>query len=90
MSRTSTYSDCLVGIGEIERLAQTQQLEILRSDRHSQVFGNLILEDSEKIELLTRVMVRSRFIEVLSGRLERSLLELLKDVFFNIVYLTPP
>jgi hypothetical protein len=90
LSRTSTYSDCLVGIGEIERLAQTQQLEILRSDRHSQVFGNLILEDSEKIELLTRVMVRSRFIEVLSGRLERSLLELLKDVFFNIVYLTPP
>jgi hypothetical protein len=52
--------------------------------------GNLILDEDEKIELLTRMMVRSRFMEVLNGKLEKGLLEQLKNVFFEVVYLTPP
>ena len=83
-------SDFSAGVDLIEQLAQKQQLGILRSDRYNQELGNLILEDDEKIELLTRVMVRSRFMEVLNGKLERSLLELLRNVFFEIVYPTPP
>jgi hypothetical protein len=52
--------------------------------------GNLILEEDEKIELLTRMMVRSRFMEVLNGKLEKGLLEQLKNVFFEVAYPTPP
>jgi hypothetical protein len=83
-------SDFSAGVDLIEQIAQKQQLGILRSDRYNQELGNLILEDDEKIELLTRVMVRSRFMEVLIGKLERSLLERLRNVFFEIVYPTPP
>jgi 16S rRNA G966 N2-methylase RsmD len=36
------------------------------------------------------MMVRSRFMEVLNGKLEKGLLEQLKNVFFEVVYLTPP
>jgi hypothetical protein len=76
-------------VDEIEQLARKQQLEILRSDLHNQAFRNPFFEDGEKIELLTRIMVRSRFMEALKGKLERSLLKVLKKVFFEIVYPTP-
>jgi hypothetical protein len=90
LSRATIYSNFSPGIDEIEQLAQKQQLGILRSGRYNRELGNLILEDGQKIELLTRVMVRSMFTEVLSGKLERHLLERWKHVFFEIVYPTPP
>jgi dephospho-CoA kinase len=69
------YSDFSAGVDEIEQLAQKQQLEILRSGQYNrEELRNPIFEDGEKIELLTRIMVRSRFIEVLCGKLEQSLL----------------
>jgi len=80
--------DC--GVYEIEQLAQNKRLKILQGGRSYQELGNLILEEDEKIELLTRIMVRSRFMEVLNGKLEKGLLEQLKNVFFEVVYPTPP
>lgn len=78
------------GIVEVEQLARKQQLEILRSGQHTRdIFGFAFTEEGENVELLTRTRVRSHFLDVLSGRLELSLAEPLKDVFFEIVYPTP-
>jgi len=80
----------LAGIDEIEKLAQNQQLEVLRRGQQGrEAFGSPVLEDGEKIELLTRIGVRARFVDALRGKLEPSLLEALKDVFFTHVFPTP-
>jgi hypothetical protein len=49
-----------------------------------------IFDDDEVIELLTRVEVRSRFAEVLSGRVAEMVLRDLEKVFFEVTYPTPP
>ncbi|OBT72777.1 hypothetical protein VF21_08641 [Pseudogymnoascus sp. 05NY08] len=76
-------------IDEIEQLARNQHLEIPRRGLYSQKLENPFFNGNEKIELLTRITVRSKFIEALSGKLEQSLLKDLKRVFFEILYPTP-
>jgi len=50
-----------------------------------------LLDESDRIELLTRIMVRERFVAALEGRIicDETLLKL-KDVFFRYAYPTPP
>lgn len=79
--------DC--GIIEIEELARKQQLEILKNDLHNQAFKTPFFDDGERIELLTRIMVRAKFMDALKGKLELPLLKTLKNVFFEIAYPTP-
>lgn len=80
--------DC--GIDEIEQLARNQQLEILKEGvQNREAPGYPILEEGEKIELLTRIKVRSKFVKAFSGKVELSLLKALKEAFFGIVFPTP-
>jgi len=51
--------------------------------------GGSILKDGERIELITRIRVRSNFTKALRGKLELPLLKALKDVFFETIYPTP-
>jgi hypothetical protein len=88
-SRVIICSNVSTGVDEIEQLAQKQHLEILSNDLHNKAFRNPMIEDSEKIELLTRIMVRSRFIDALKPKLDQCLLKVLKKVFFEILYPTP-
>jgi hypothetical protein len=84
------YSNLLAGIDEIEQLARNQQLEVLKEGvQNREASGYSILEEGEKIELLTRIRVRSKFVKALSGKLKLSLLKALKEVFFEIVFPTP-
>jgi len=72
------------------------QLEILRNNLHNMeregqgVRVISVLDDGEKIELMTRYLVRGRFIAALKGKLKMPLLKELKEVFFGLVYPTPP
>jgi len=77
------------GIDEIEQLARNQQLEVLKEGVQNQGLGYSILEEGEIIELLTRVRVRSKFVKILRGKLELSLLKALKEVFFEIIFPAP-
>lgn len=77
-----------VGVNEIETCALEQELETHRYNLYVGELESLILNNEEKIELLARAVVRSKFMAVLKGKLERPLLEALKSVFFEIVYLT--
>lgn len=81
------------GIKEIEDLARQSQLEILRNDLHNpeqRINTSIFLEEGERIELLTRVLVREGFLTALTGRVKAPFLEKLKEVFFSLVYPTPP
>jgi hypothetical protein len=78
------------GINEIEQLARNQQLEVLKEGvQNREASRYSILEEGEKIELLTRIRIRSKFVKALNGKLELSLLKALKEVFFEIVFPTP-
>ncbi len=90
MSRTIIWSNFSAGVGEIQQVARKEQSEILRSRQYNREFSNFMIDNDEKLELMTRIFVRSRFMDVLGGKLERDLLEGLKTVFFDIVYPTPP
>jgi len=80
----------LAGVDEVEQLSRNEQLEVLRNNLHTrEEFNNPLFEDGEKVELLTRKKVRSKFVEKLSGKIEMSLLGDLKDVFFGVMYQTP-
>lgn len=84
------YSNFPAGVDEIEQLARKEQLEILKRDLHNrEELRNPIFDDGENIEFLTRIAVRSRFMEVLSGKLDQALLKALKNMFFDIVYPIP-
>jgi hypothetical protein len=86
----TTYSNSPAGIDKIEQLAQNQQLGVLKEGiRNREASGYSILEEGEKIELLTRIRVRAKFVKALSGKLAPSLLKDLKEVFFEIVFPTP-
>ncbi|AEO66556.1 uncharacterized protein THITE_2144086 [Thermothielavioides terrestris NRRL 8126] len=79
------------GIPEVEELACQAQREIVRMGGFNSpgprigTFGH-----GEKIELLTRAMVRERFMDALKGRLEEPVLRELRSVLFGIAYPTPP
>lgn len=78
------------GIDETEQLARNKQLEVLKEGVQTrQASGYSILGEREKIELLTRIKTRLKFVKVFSGKLERSLLDASKEVFFEIVFVTP-
>jgi hypothetical protein len=46
------------------------------------------LSEDQNVEMLTRVLVRDKFSELLSRRLKRSILDDLESVFFNVLYPT--
>lgn len=78
------------GIYEIEQLARNQELEVLKEGVQSQESpGHSILEESEKVEFVTRMRVRSKFVKALSGNIDLSLMNDLKRVFFEILFPTP-
>lgn len=84
------FFDLSTGINEIEQLTRNEQLKMLKGGVQGREAPRYsVLEESEMNELLTRIKVKSRFVNVLSGKLEPSLLRALKDVFFEIVFPTP-
>ncbi|GAB1319254.1 hypothetical protein MFIFM68171_09464 [Madurella fahalii] len=81
--------DC--GIDEIRQLACQTQLEILRTGQHkSPRLLASILDEGQRVELITRVVVRERFMDALKGRLKEPKLSELKKVIFETTYPTPP
>jgi len=49
-----------------------------------------ILEDEDRIELLTRAFVKERFVEAVKVRVAASEVVPLRDVLFDFAYPTPP
>ncbi|KPM38266.1 hypothetical protein AK830_g8295 [Neonectria ditissima] len=78
------------GIPEIEQLALRTATDIIESRSWTAEWSqNPLLDEVQVIELTVRKMVKSRFVEELSGRAERSLLEELQGVFFDVAYPIP-
>ncbi|KAK3390131.1 hypothetical protein B0H63DRAFT_519366 [Podospora didyma] len=81
--------DC--GIEDVEQLARAAQLEILRGGMHTRSrLGSKFCDEGQRVELLTRVLVRERFTEALRGKVDQFSLEKLKKVLFETTYPTPP
>ncbi|KAI3334202.1 hypothetical protein F4824DRAFT_502281 [Ustulina deusta] len=81
--------DC--GIPEVERLASTQEQRIQRHDlKGIKGLPYHFIDDAEKTELLTRIMVKPMFREALADSVATHLLPILEDVFFKTSYPTPP
>ncbi|KAI1773333.1 hypothetical protein F4818DRAFT_423952 [Hypoxylon cercidicola] len=79
------------GIAEIEELARTQEQIILDQGLYRRKeFDNDFFEDDEKIEVLTRVMVRPQCQKALRGRMEDGLMGKFEKVMFEVTYPTPP
>ncbi|KAK4152137.1 hypothetical protein C8A00DRAFT_44735 [Chaetomidium leptoderma] len=79
------------GIPEVQELAHQAQLEILKTGRYDRQAECLqMFDEGEKIELLTRLMVRERFVDAVKGKLEMTLLLDLKKTLFETTYPTPP
>lgn len=84
----------MIGIPEIELLAQRAQLQIIRGG-FSEEYLNVekawlrVLEEGELIELGTRSLVRAGFKDALAGKVEAPLLGRLENVFFEMAYPTP-
>jgi hypothetical protein len=75
----------LLGVPEVEELARQTQLGIEQGHRHTHQapdFG--LLSKEEMFELLTRTVVRERFLKETSG------LESIYTVLFETAYPTPP
>ncbi|KAI0540544.1 hypothetical protein GGR58DRAFT_460921 [Xylaria digitata] len=81
--------DC--GIPEIERLASAQERIIRRQDL-SQIRGLPLnfIPNEQKMEILTRLMVKPMFREALADTVPADLLPKLEDIFFKTSYPTPP
>ncbi|KAI0107161.1 hypothetical protein GGR51DRAFT_516486 [Nemania sp. FL0031] len=79
------------GIPEVEQLALSQEQRI-RQHGLSRVKGLPygFLPEGEKMELLTRIMVKPKFREALAGSISAGLLRKLEDAFFKTSYPTPP
>ncbi|GAP84655.1 hypothetical protein SAMD00023353_1101920 [Rosellinia necatrix] len=79
------------GIPEIEKLAVSQE-EKIRQLGVGGIRGLPFpsLDDDQKTELLTRVMVKPMFREALGDGIGAVLLQKLEDVMFKISYPTPP
>ncbi len=83
----------MTGIQEVQDLARESQLEIIRTGLHNmneQIGAIGCFAEGDRIELLTRVMVRSQFLRAIKGKLDASLAERLKEVMFEFAYPTPP
>lgn len=79
------------GIAAIEELALTQEKLILDQGLHNRrEFHNPFFKDEEKVEVLTRVMVRPQCKRILRGRMEAGLMEKFEKVLFEVTYPTPP
>jgi hypothetical protein len=64
---------------------------ILSTNTHRRPeFDNPRFSEDNKVELLTRVMVRRKFKKAMSDRLDEGLAESLKAIFFKYTYPTPP
>jgi hypothetical protein len=80
-----------LGITAVQELAWQAELEIIRTGRHTKVGpGTRIFTEGERIEYMTRVMVRDRFMDALDGKLESSILKDFKHALFEAAYPTPP
>lgn len=85
----------ITGIGIIEELSRQAQRTIVKQNLHREMecTGNFF-DEGERIELLTRMIVREEFMDAFVGNdeteLGRPLLEELKGVLFEITYPTPP
>ncbi|KAK7428598.1 hypothetical protein QQZ08_004859 [Neonectria magnoliae] len=81
---------CSCGIFEIELLAAMSLVEVTENRSWVGQWSHIpFINDTQAIELTIRKVVKSRFVEVLSGRAEKSLLKELRDVFFNVAYPIP-
>ncbi|TGJ82138.1 hypothetical protein E0Z10_g6641 [Xylaria hypoxylon] len=79
------------GIPEVERLASLQEQIIRRQDLNGiQGLPYHFIPNDQKMELLTRLMVKLMFHEALADSVEADLLPTLEDVLFKISYPTPP
>lgn len=92
-SRTNEDS----GIKEVEDLARQTQIEILRRGLHNPTKGLQsgwtvfdFLEEGERVELMTRMIVRERFTGALKNRVRSEPLKNLKEVLFEYAYPAPP
>jgi hypothetical protein len=78
----------------VEDLARQAQRRILRENIHNddRLASSVMafLEDDNRIELLTRALVRVDFVSALEGKVERPLLHQLENVMFDLAYPTPP
>ena len=64
---------------------------ILSTNTHKRLeYDDPGFNEDDKVELLTRVMVKRKFKKALSDRLEEGLAEQLKAVLFKYTYPTPP
>lgn len=97
MSNTTSYTIPFkltfpLGIPEVEELAREAHIKVLRAVRDSR-WGRAIgmFSQGERVELLTRLMVRERIMDALKGRLDTSVLRGLSTaVLFETAYPTPP
>ncbi|TXC06125.1 hypothetical protein FocTR4_00010842 [Fusarium oxysporum f. sp. cubense] len=88
---TSNFALKLPGIHEIEKLAASMESLILSTNTHKRPeFDDPRFSEDNKVELLTRVMVRRKFKKAMSARLDEGLAESLKAVLFTYTYPTPP
>ncbi|KAK0714725.1 hypothetical protein B0H67DRAFT_489717 [Lasiosphaeris hirsuta] len=85
-------TDSRLGIQEIENLARQAQHDILRGRLYERADMKVreLFEEGQIIELMTRVLVRPKFMAALEGKLEKPLLKDFKKVFFELAYPTPP
>jgi hypothetical protein len=76
----------LLGVPEVEELARQTHLEVEKRHRQQiqQAPYSGILSQEEMIELLTRTVVRQRFVKETSG------LKSIYKVVFETAYPTPP
>lgn len=84
----------LIGVPEIELLAQRAQLQIIRGGFNEERLGVekgwlRVLEKGDLIELGTRSLVRAGFKDALAVKVGASLLDRLEKVFFEMAYPTP-
>ncbi|KAK5657174.1 hypothetical protein OQA88_3231 [Cercophora sp. LCS_1] len=84
-----------LGIPEVGDLAREAQPQILRTKLHnhtgsarSAAFS--MLEDQDKVELLTRAYVKAEFVETMKGRVRGPEAVLLRDILFDFAYPAPP
>ncbi|KAI0394655.1 hypothetical protein F5Y17DRAFT_243759 [Xylariaceae sp. FL0594] len=79
------------GIAEVEELAW-RAARSLREQDLSKAFAHPYFashQQAQKMELLTRLIVRGKFKEVLAGRVNADLIDKLHTVFFDMVFPTP-
>ncbi|KAI9166375.1 hypothetical protein HJFPF1_02475 [Paramyrothecium foliicola] len=87
------YDHVLVapGIKIIEKLATVSELLLLRDGTHLQpTAADSHLEEDDKLELWTRIQVRSRFAGVMRGKMTTREIADLETVFFDLTFPTPP